>query len=802
MTGDPWDQQLQLPRRALEEEGIECAAWPQLHPATAMCETHIRLADARRQERRRSRAADGEESEGELEGSGGEAEADPAEAEAPLDFARSNRNTAKSSYLAKVLSPVLGYGADYELFQFVYDLWLWSSLGAKKNAVQAPLRLAMAGYAFSPEYRHAALIDVVKQLGLPTLFITVAPYEWSFPAHAWVEDEACKLLRAKLRLPVAESLHLAHVLAELAQGLLTGARSVGKGQAWKSHIFSAKDGSGGRTVLNFFGRLEYQDGKRKRYVNEQEAATQFYHGRGTAHLHMLVWLRHVEAVKLEEAVSASTPEDNPGLASLVEGSQRSWTGSGWPRRDEPSQYDAAAGLLRLHHSAQDFCKRNKKGVPEGIRAYLPEVLASLWCHTDVQLSDGRGMLLKYCSGYAEIFRQLYDGLAQRRLQRLRGGQARPDRLPPARARDDLAAGHAMVLAGLRGQHPAALPGPSALEGRLPGARPAVHEQRVARGRDASHRVPPKDKRPREDPQETRAPPQGRGGRGPQHNPRPCGLGQQRAVPGRGRHSRDVSVALYNDKYYGQWALLNVPFRSMDELGLRESPGPPLPPGDGLPAAAGPLDQRSQHLCGAGARKGHKAPLRGRAGYVTNEIPTLDDVTHILAETPETTFLTVSRGASARLNGLATQALFGDSAPLAVVPADPESNVDNYVRGKLVAETPLETPLFAGARVVLTKNLNKTVGFVNGMGATVLGMDNDNVMVRTDQGARLAIHPWTSENHVVHYPLRLVNQKFRSQSHPPRPATKGQLPHQRKSTNRTQRKQSGERARAQSDQRSR
>ena len=42
--------------------------------------------------------------------------------------------------------------------------------------------VSMAGYSFAPEYwqtRHAALTDVVKQLGYPTLFITVAPYEWS-----------------------------------------------------------------------------------------------------------------------------------------------------------------------------------------------------------------------------------------------------------------------------------------------------------------------------------------------------------------------------------------------------------------------------------------------------------------------------------------------------------------------------------------------------------------------------------------------------------------------------------------------
>ena len=280
----------------------------------------------------------------------------------------------RAAYLAKVLGPVLGYGADYELFQFVYNLWLWSTLGAKKNTVEAPLRLAMAGYAFSPEYwqtRHAALIDAVKQLGLPTLFISIAPYEWSFPFHSWVEEEMTKLLRCKLRLPVAETLHIAHVLAQTVQGLLTGANNqmVGQRQAsrtpWTSHILAAKDGTG--------------------------------------RLHLLVWLQHLEAVKLEDSLAATAPADNPVMSSLVEGSQRSWTGSGWPLEPGASRYDASTGTLRLHHTESDFCRYNAAGVPEGVRGYVKDLLSSLHCHVDVQMSDGRGMLLRYVSGYVPKF---------------------------------------------------------------------------------------------------------------------------------------------------------------------------------------------------------------------------------------------------------------------------------------------------------------------------------------------------------------------------------------------------------------
>ena len=41
-----------------------------------------------------------------------------------------------------------------------------------------------------------------------------------------------------------------------------------------------------------------------------------------------------------------------------------------------------------------------------------------------------------------------------------------------------------------------------------------------------------------------------------------------------------------------------------------------------------------------------------------------------------------------------------------------------------------------------------------MGATVVALDNGNVIAKTDLGRLLAVHPWTSEERVMHFPLRL------------------------------------------------
>eukprot|EP00434_Breviolum_minutum_P041512 symbB.v1.2.036926.t1/scaffold5330.1/size28357/2 len=1033
---DPEHRCLQLPRRALEEEGLECAVWPHLYPRTNMCETYIRQQDTRRQERpanrRRRRVAaakpapkaknprgnsssssssptssSSEESDESDSSEDKGAEAEEGEFH-PEDFARVGRNSAKSAFLAKILGPTLGYGATYDLFQFVYDLWLWSSLGAKKNTVEAPMRVAMAGYSFSPVYwqtRHAGLVDMVKQLGLPTLFLTIAPYEWSFPFHTWVEDEAQKMLRSRLKLPVAEALHVAHVLTQVVTGLLTGAnqkRDKGHQKGWQSHVFAAKDGSKTKTVLNYFGRLEYQDGKRKRYVNEQEIAAQFYHGRGTVHLHLLVWLQHTEVVGLEEAVSATVPEENEVLASLVEGSQRSWTGSGWPQQEEASYFDETTKTLRLQHKAEDFCKTNNKGVNEGVRAYLVDVLASLACHVDVQASDGQGMLLRYVSGYVPKFSDAFTSewlndeasdyaIAKRVLcdyhplepemtlqlamqwfpQCMLGGSLQPFRVPvpfeaeelPARVQQymtcawrakDMTLAEFLRKTNQKGQihqkfkrryeqakaeaeaegqledslqewtnyaecrggiatmallnapdhwlSEEAIRAELELEAfreyhtrnilaMLEGNRQLI-EKYLRKELDKNEEVAEEEQAPQQggEPKLSRqqqeivdelvasvqegwkrraAQEDAWKGEGPEEDPAdlygrdhepqpapedpfpksqlphafavlgPAGSGKTTAVHKAVQKVVDVGgrvlltaptgrlAATMREKFpwlevdtlHGAFLLYKPVQQALEvmlpyDLIIVEEIGQvskahferimeQWEAADRLPTlvfvgdfcqlpGVGPsnasdswlwhsvavrrkelktmqrckcpiLKKKLTLLRTAKPSKGqlkailqeHKAPRKwSRAAYRMSKEPTVDDVYSIYEEHPETLFLTITRRACSMLNNMALEVLFSDVQPLNVVPSDPESNLDNYWEGRLVAEEPLHVPIFVGAKVILTKNLNKQIGFVNGMGATVLGMVRNNVEVRTEQGRRLMVHPWTSPAYKVHYPFRL------------------------------------------------
>ena len=101
-------------------------------------------------------------------------------------------------------------------------------------------------------------------------------------------------------------------------------------------------------------------------------------------------------------------------------------------------------------------------------------------------------------------------------------------------------------------------------------------------------------------------------------------------------------------------------------------------------------------------------------------PTNLDMAGMLEETPKPTFVTITRRAAAFLNSLAFEVLF-DAPPAAVVLADPKDNRDNYdERGRAVYWEPAAAPAHVGARVTLTRNLDKPRDFVNGMTAVVLG----------------------------------------------------------------------------------
>jgi hypothetical protein len=206
----------------IERVGIECAAWPTLFWRTDMTFTHERVTDARRVEREREQrpAVEDEDDEG-----WGEDDGDAEEDEGGDE----QRHSTKRLFAARAMGPFLGLASNFDVVQFVYDLNLWSVLGSKKNmAGGVPMRIMMRGHSFSPLYwksLHGALIDLVRQIGLPKIFWTFSPYEWSFPYHEYVRDEMAKELRGRLHLPVAETLHMTHVMLEMVTGLLVGGRT-------------------------------------------------------------------------------------------------------------------------------------------------------------------------------------------------------------------------------------------------------------------------------------------------------------------------------------------------------------------------------------------------------------------------------------------------------------------------------------------------------------------------------------------------------------------------------------------------
>ena len=131
------------------------------------------------------------------------------------------------------------------------------------------------------------------QFGHPSLFITISPYEWTFPFPPWLENLRDLTGYGPTNLAQFETMHIVNVLEQLVRGYMCGSNT----NRWTNHLFSYKRKKNQKNVLTYFYRFEFQD-------------------RGTGYLHMLVWLKDITKIKLE-AVRADIPWSNKLLAQQV-----------------------------------------------------------------------------------------------------------------------------------------------------------------------------------------------------------------------------------------------------------------------------------------------------------------------------------------------------------------------------------------------------------------------------------------------------------------------------------------------------
>ena len=211
----------------------------------------------------------------------------------------------EGSFLYKVLLPVLDFSLDYELVQYQYDRWLFKTITGAINSSRASgcsPNTALQQKSFSTTYwhwQHLYLLDVVRQFGFPSFFVTISPYQWTFPWPRFIEEIRQEHCLEPTDLPLLETLHVAYVLEQVARGYLTRANS----NRWCHHVLNNQEQPAQSNLLTYFYRMEFQS-------------------RGTLHLHMLVWVKDLSLIRAN-LLHASIPWGNRNDAFLVADIQKS-----------------------------------------------------------------------------------------------------------------------------------------------------------------------------------------------------------------------------------------------------------------------------------------------------------------------------------------------------------------------------------------------------------------------------------------------------------------------------------------------
>ena len=311
--------------------GVECALWPALYHKTSLCESILEGQDS---------------------------------------HAR-----GKIAFMHKLLSPVHDFALNFEILQYQYDRWLFKTITGAVNASKAsgysPNR-SLENKSFSKtfwQHQNLYLIDAVRQYGYPSFFITISLYERTFPFPPFLEEIRCRYFKDVTDIPTLETIHITHVLEQIARGYLTG----GNCNRWRTNVLTNLPHPTSKNLETFFYRFEFQK-------------------HSTLHLHMLVWVEDISATRAD-LLHASVPWANAEDAFTVASIQKS-DKSCLPVREYPDSFITQRNgrhTLQFQHT-EDDAERH-------IRAYVTTLLGSLHCRTDVQLADGKALLLKYVSSY-------------------------------------------------------------------------------------------------------------------------------------------------------------------------------------------------------------------------------------------------------------------------------------------------------------------------------------------------------------------------------------------------------------------
>ena len=160
-----------------QRSDVECCLWPHLYPTRQWCETNF-------------------------------------------DGGRS-RLSSKIAFVVKVNSQIADYTLSHKLLHFHYDLWLFKTvsraISCGRQRQCSPAR-SVEAKAFSVEYwkwQHRFLLDAVTQHGPPSLFLTISPYEWSFPLPPWLTSLREVTGKGPTELALLETSHIVHVLEQI-----------------------------------------------------------------------------------------------------------------------------------------------------------------------------------------------------------------------------------------------------------------------------------------------------------------------------------------------------------------------------------------------------------------------------------------------------------------------------------------------------------------------------------------------------------------------------------------------------------